>query len=279
MATKLKIVEDHADIVAPPKPSRTSTSPRPASATPAGPPTAAQVHRTSRAHRQCRRSLRACRDCVQLRLPAEEQGGRGQLFRAWDAAVRLCATRLAAIMLDRAVNGRVERTIKDGELVMERRIPSDYLLTWLLARLDPLHSARPPPRRLRRHRRSARHPQQLARPDGDVPGRGGGGLPAGGYRLPRPAPRRNRQRHADHRRGSRVSPRQSLRFASNHRAAKPCAARRAYDERWALVWSGLDGMRKLSKRPASRSPTAIPSDVTDLLRDGGHRLRRAEPQP
>ena len=36
------------------------------------------------------------------------------------------------------INGRVERFYKDGELVMERRIPSDYLLTWLLARLDPL---------------------------------------------------------------------------------------------------------------------------------------------
>jgi hypothetical protein len=63
----------------------------------------------------------------------------GESFaRAWDAALRLCATRLAAIMLDRAVNGRVERFYKDGELVMERRIPSDYLLTWLLSRLDPL---------------------------------------------------------------------------------------------------------------------------------------------
>jgi hypothetical protein len=48
------------------------------------------------------------------------------------------SSRGAAIAWDRAINGRVERFYKDGELVMERRIPSDYLLTWLLARLDPL---------------------------------------------------------------------------------------------------------------------------------------------
>ena len=46
-------------------------------------------------------------------------------------------------MLDRAVNGRVERFYKDGELTMERRIPSDYLLTWLLSRLDPLQFGSP----------------------------------------------------------------------------------------------------------------------------------------
>ncbi|MFL6829295.1 MAG: hypothetical protein ACJ8D5_01585, partial [Sphingomicrobium sp.] len=31
----------------------------------------------------------------------------------------------------------------DGELVMERRVPSDYLLTWFLARLDPLQFGSP----------------------------------------------------------------------------------------------------------------------------------------
>src|SRR5262249_19527717 len=50
----------------------------------------------------------------------------------------LAATRGSAIAWDRALNGRVERFYKDGELVLERRIPSDYLLTWLLARLDPM---------------------------------------------------------------------------------------------------------------------------------------------
>jgi hypothetical protein len=63
---------------------------------------------------------------------------------AWDAALRLAATtRLPAIAFDRALNGRVERFYRDGELVMERRVPSDYLLTWLLSRLNPLQFGLP----------------------------------------------------------------------------------------------------------------------------------------
>lgn len=72
-----------------------------------------------------------------------DRAGAESFARAWDAAIRLSTTRLTAIMLDRAVNGRVERHYKDGGLVMERRIPSDYLLTWLLARLDPLQFGSP----------------------------------------------------------------------------------------------------------------------------------------
>lgn len=65
--------------------------------------------------------------------------GAESFARAVDAArVMAASSRGAAIAWDRAINGRVERFYKDGELVMERRIPSDYLLTWLLARLDPL---------------------------------------------------------------------------------------------------------------------------------------------
>ena len=65
--------------------------------------------------------------------------GAESFAKACDAArVLAAASRGAAIAWDRAINGRVERFYKDGELVMERRIPSDYLLTWLLARLDPL---------------------------------------------------------------------------------------------------------------------------------------------
>jgi len=64
--------------------------------------------------------------------------GAESFVRACDAArVLSAASRGAAIAWDRAINGRVERFYKDGELVMERRVPSDYLLTWLLARLDP----------------------------------------------------------------------------------------------------------------------------------------------
>lgn len=71
------------------------------------------------------------------------KAGAESFARAWDAALRLAATRLAAIALDRAVNGRVERFYKDGELAVERRIPSDYLLTWLLSRLDPVQFGSP----------------------------------------------------------------------------------------------------------------------------------------
>lgn len=69
--------------------------------------------------------------------------GAESFSRAWDAALRLSPTRLVAIGLDRAINGRVERHYKNGELVMERRIPSDYLLTWFIARLDPLQFGSP----------------------------------------------------------------------------------------------------------------------------------------
>jgi len=67
-----------------------------------------------------------------------QKAGADSFVKAWNAARVLAATRGSAIAWDRAVNGRVERFYKDGELVMERRIPSDYLLTWLLSRLDPL---------------------------------------------------------------------------------------------------------------------------------------------
>src|SRR6478672_10189093 len=63
-----------------------------------------------------------------------ERAGADSFARAWDAALVLSSTRLTAIAFDRSVNGRVERFYKNGELVMERRIPSDYLLTWLLSR-------------------------------------------------------------------------------------------------------------------------------------------------
>jgi hypothetical protein len=71
------------------------------------------------------------------------KAGAESFARAWDAALSLAATRLVAITFDRAINGRAERFYKDGELVMERRMPSDYLLTWLLSRLDPLQFGSP----------------------------------------------------------------------------------------------------------------------------------------
>ena len=66
------------------------------------------------------------------------RAGADSFVAACNAARILASTRGSAIAWDRAVNGRVERFYKNGELVMERRVPSDYLLTWLLSRLDPL---------------------------------------------------------------------------------------------------------------------------------------------
>ena len=143
MATKLKIIEDSADIVAAPV--------LPAFA----PALTRKRHAGWTAERQ-RRFIEHLaltgnvgEACAIVGIASssayrlKNKAGADDFARAWDAALRLSATRLAAIMMDRAVNGRVERHYKDGELVMERRIPSDYLLTWLLARLDPLQFGSP----------------------------------------------------------------------------------------------------------------------------------------
>ena len=64
---------------------------------------------------------------------------------AWVHAESLAATRLTAIAFDRAIHGKSEYYYKDGELVGERRAPSDRLLMWLIAHLDPAgfgHSAK-----------------------------------------------------------------------------------------------------------------------------------------
>lgn len=62
---------------------------------------------------------------------------------AWDTALQLAVGRLSAIVFDRAINGRIEQVFEEGNLVAERRVPSDKLLTWLLARLDPKRFALP----------------------------------------------------------------------------------------------------------------------------------------
>ena len=81
--------------------------------------------------------------CSSSAYRLKNKAGAESFSRAWNAAVRLATTRLAAIAWDRALNGRVERHYKDGELVMERRIPSDYMLGWLLSRLDPAQYGSP----------------------------------------------------------------------------------------------------------------------------------------
>lgn len=62
---------------------------------------------------------------------------------AWDTADQLAVGRLSAIAFDRAINGRTEQVWQEGALVAERRVPSDRLLMWLLARLDPRRFAAP----------------------------------------------------------------------------------------------------------------------------------------
>lgn len=62
---------------------------------------------------------------------------------AWDTADQLAVGRLSALAFDRAINGRTEQVWQGGELVAEKRLPSDRLLMWLLARLDPRRFAAP----------------------------------------------------------------------------------------------------------------------------------------
>jgi hypothetical protein len=62
---------------------------------------------------------------------------------AWDTADQLAVGRLSAIAFDRAINGRIEQVWHEGTLVTEKRLPSDRLLMWLLARLDPRRFAAP----------------------------------------------------------------------------------------------------------------------------------------
>ena len=62
---------------------------------------------------------------------------------AWDAAQQLAVGRLSALAFDRAIHGRVEQVFHQGELVGEKRVPSERLLMWLLARLDPKRFAAP----------------------------------------------------------------------------------------------------------------------------------------
>ena len=63
--------------------------------------------------------------------------------QAWDTAQQLAVGRLSAIAFDRALNGRVEQIYREGELIAERRMPSDNMAKWLLARLDPKRFALP----------------------------------------------------------------------------------------------------------------------------------------
>ena len=138
MATKLKIVEDHADIV--PAPQIPDFEPAPTRKRHAG----WTAERQRKFIEQLALTGNVGEACALVGLSSSslyrlcQKAGADSFVRAWNAARVLASTRGSAIAWDRAVNGRVERFYKDGELVMERRVPSDYLLTWLLSRLDPV---------------------------------------------------------------------------------------------------------------------------------------------
>jgi hypothetical protein len=138
MATKLKVVEEVADIV--PAPAIPDFTPAPSRKSKAGWTAERQrqfiEHLALTGHVGEAAGLVGLSSSSAYRL-ANKAGADG-FARAWDAAFRLAPTRGTAIAWDRALNGRVERFYRNGELVMERRVPSDFLLTWLLSRLDPL---------------------------------------------------------------------------------------------------------------------------------------------
>ncbi|MBX3560865.1 MAG: hypothetical protein KF780_03535 [Sphingomonas sp.] len=85
--------------------------------------------------------------CATARLSARSAYGlraRSPAFAAaWDTAEQLAVGRLSALAFDRAIHGRVEQVWQEGALVAEKRMPSDRLLMWLLARLDPRRYAAP----------------------------------------------------------------------------------------------------------------------------------------
>lgn len=66
---------------------------------------------------------------------------------AWNAARQLAVGRLSELAFDRAIHGRIEQVYRDGELIGEKQVPSERLLMWLLARLDPKRFAGPSERR------------------------------------------------------------------------------------------------------------------------------------
>ena len=82
--------------------------------------------------------------CAEVRVTARSayklrEHPKGAAFRAaWDHALSLASVRLTALAWERAVHGSVERYYKNGELVGERRKPSDRLLMWLLRHHDPV---------------------------------------------------------------------------------------------------------------------------------------------
>ena len=143
MATKLKIVEAPSDL--PPPASPPAFEPAPTRNRLAGWTATRQrtfidmLSLTGSVGEASAAAGVSSRSAYRLR----NRAGSASFAQAWDAAQQMSATRLTALAFDRAINGRVERFYKDGELVMERRLPSDRLLTWLLTHLDPMRFGGP----------------------------------------------------------------------------------------------------------------------------------------
>lgn len=164
MATKLKVVDQASDSDLAPAPPPPDFTPAPTRKRNAGWTAERQrifidrLALTGNAGEACALVGLSSTSAYRLRNKA----GADSFARAWDAALVLASTRGSAIAWDRAVNGRCERFYKDGELVMERRLPSDYLLTWLLSRLDPATFGSPA---ARAHAAATGNPREKARAD------------------------------------------------------------------------------------------------------------------
>ena len=97
----------------------------------------ANLAETGSVHLACSAARLTARSAYRLRA-------RSPAFAAaWDTADQLAVGRLSALAFDRAIHGRTEQVWHEGDLVAEKRLPSDRLLMWLLARLDPRRFAAP----------------------------------------------------------------------------------------------------------------------------------------
>ncbi len=92
---------------------------------------------TGSVHLACASARISARSVYRLRArsPAFAQG--------FDVAQQIAVGRLSTLAFDRAIHGRTEQVWHEGNLVTEKRTPSDKLLMWLLARLDPRRFAAP----------------------------------------------------------------------------------------------------------------------------------------
>jgi hypothetical protein len=96
---------------------------------------------TGSVHLSARSAGLSARSAYGLRVRSTE------FAAAWDAAQQLAVGRLSALAFDRAIHGGIQQVYRDGDLIGEKQVPSERLLMWLLARLDPKRFAAPWERR------------------------------------------------------------------------------------------------------------------------------------